>query len=975
MNMFGKEVASYSLLLSLFAFGTLCARAQSPTQPPPASDSATSLTSSSPTLTLPGSLTLTSTVAAPKGGGVPTGTVNFDYDTSNSLGKGNLVILPKTQAFPTTPSTSFSFGSETFPFWATTFFGANVVDLAIVDQAQFSTTNQGPVLTIFPGLGRGGFDTSAPKILDTLPTNTFIDSLGSGDFHKDGKQEFLVHVREYGEESGGITGDYIVVDSSLGMIPSAVPGCAEDGSDPNCNFDDPDNETVVVDDFTGDGYADVASLVSSYLDPLASYVQNSNGVEQARIRIAVNSQTDRGRDIFTFGANATLPVFTDSVYEGATDYYCPTAIASGQFRTGGNKDIVSIGVQSTWIDDGEGYYTYYCETPSSNGYLVLLLGDGKGGLTSQSPVPLGSSPSAVGVGDFNHDGKLDVVVADSAADTLEFLYGNGDGTFAAKTDSIQAEIAIVSLQVADFNGDGYPDIAAVDATGNIDLFLNARGNSNTGNALLNARVRAVTGSTLFTSILAQDMNGDGLPDITELMSLSPPTSELTGLAAAPSNNVNAYLNSASAQAVLTTAAQSLPVGPHTLTATFPGDLNFNSSTSAGVNVTVAQTTPVITWQPPAAIEYGTPLNALQLNATASVPGSFAYNPAAGTILTPGTSTLSVTFAPTDAFNYTPARASVPITVMAASLSSIVPTTATLGSPGFALSVVGQGFTQGATVHWNGSALVTSYVDLNHLTAQVPATLLTTTGTATVTVVDPGSIPVSGSATFTVSAPAAVATATGPQSSDPGTQPSVQMSLDPYPADVTVTLTLSFAPAPPNEVTDPTVLFANGTTVDTFVVPANSTTAIPPINLQTGTTAGTITIATQLTAGGANITPSTLVPVVIVVPAQAPVISSARLTRNGESLQLVIDGFSSSRDMSQADFHFTAASGASLKTTDLTVSLTSAFTTWYQSDTSTGFGTAFEYTQPFTLDSPATDVQSVTVTLTNSIGKSQPASAQ
>jgi len=80
-------------------------------------------------------------------------------------------------------------------------------------------------------------------------------------------------------------------------------------------------------------------------------------------------------------------------------------------------------------------------------------------------------------------------------------------------------------------------------------------------------------------------------------------------------------------------------------------------------------------------------------------------------------------------------------------------------------------------------------------------------------------------------------------------------------------------------------------------------------------------------------------------------------------------------MSQADFHFTAAPGATLKTTDLTVSLTGAFTTWYQNQASTAFGTAFEYTQPFTLDSAATDVQSVTVTLTNSVGKSQPASTQ
>lgn len=844
------------------------------------------------------------------------------------------------------------------------------MDLAIVDQAQFGP-NQGPVLTIFPGLGRGGFNTTAPMTFQTLPTNTFIDALASGDFKHDGNQEFLLHLRQYGESSGGLAGEYDVVDASLATIPSAVPGCAEDVSDPNCNFDDPDNETVVVDDFTGDGFADVASLVSNYSDLLASYVGGSTTVDQPRIRIAVNNQTNNGKDIFTFGANATLPTFFDSVYQGATDYYCPEAIASGQFRTGGNKDVISVGQQSTWVYNGDGgYYTYYCTAPVSRGYIVLLLGDGKGGLTSQTPIQLGSAPAAVGVGDFNKDGKLDAVVADSVDNTVEILYGKGDGTFTTQAFTIAAGTAPNNLRVADFNGDGYPDVAISDSSdGNVYLLLND------GTGRLLAPVNVYTGAPEATSILAQDMNRDGLPDITALSSIPVVREGFVSAAAAAEGAVTVLLDSASAQAALTTTATSLPGGSHTLTSAYPGDLNFKSSTSAGVAISVLQTTPTLAWAAPAAIEYGTPLSATQLNATSSVPGSFVYTPAAGTVLKPGTSTLSVVFAPTDAFNYTAATASIPITVTAGFVGSISPANADLGSAAFNLTVVGQGFTRGATVQWNGSALVTSYVNLNHLTAQVPASLLTTVGTATVTVMDPGSVPVSGSATFTITAPTAVAHATGPTTSAPGTQPTVQVSLNPYPADVTVTLALTFAPLPPNQVADPAVLFANGTAVDTFVVPANSTAAIPPVSLQTGTTAGTITIVAQLTAGGTNITPSTLPPVVINVPAEAPVISSAKLTRNGKTIQLVIDGLSSSRDMSQADFHFTAAPGATLKTTDLTVSLTGAFTTWYQDDASAAFGTAFEYTQPFTLDSDATDVQSVTVTLTNSVGKSQPANAQ
>lgn len=75
-----------------------------------------------------------------------------------------------------------------------------------------------------------------------------------------------------------------------------------------------------------------------------------------------------------------------------------------------------------------------------------------------------------------------------------------------------------------------------------------------------------------------------------------------------------------------------------------------------------QSTPSITWATPASITYGTPLGPVQLNATASVPGSFSYSPSAGTVLQPGTRTLTVTFTPTNTADYTTATASVQISV-------------------------------------------------------------------------------------------------------------------------------------------------------------------------------------------------------------------------------------------------------------------------------------------------------------------------
>jgi hypothetical protein len=72
--------------------------------------------------------------------------------------------------------------------------------------------------------------------------------------------------------------------------------------------------------------------------------------------------------------------------------------------------------------------------------------------------------------------------------------------------------------------------------------------------------------------------------------------------------------------------------------------------------------PVITWPTPAPIAFPTPLSAAQLNATASVPGTYAYSPGPGAVLPAGTHRLSVVFTPTDAFGYETASSSTTLTV-------------------------------------------------------------------------------------------------------------------------------------------------------------------------------------------------------------------------------------------------------------------------------------------------------------------------
>jgi sugar lactone lactonase YvrE len=127
----------------------------------------------------------------------------------------------------------------------------------------------------------------------------------------------------------------------------------------------------------------------------------------------------------------------------------------------------------------------------------------------------------------------------------------------------------------------------------------------------------------------------------------------------------------------------LASGTQTLTALFtPTDSTDYLTAQTSVSLTVNKATPTITWPAPTAIVYGAALGANQLDSTANVPGTFAYSPAAGTVLTAGTQMLSVTFTPTDSSDYSSVTATVPITVTKATPALTWPTPAsiTAGTP-------------------------------------------------------------------------------------------------------------------------------------------------------------------------------------------------------------------------------------------------------------------------------------------------------
>jgi hypothetical protein len=107
-------------------------------------------------------------------------------------------------------------------------------------------------------------------------------------------------------------------------------------------------------------------------------------------------------------------------------------------------------------------------------------------------------------------------------------------------------------------------------------------------------------------------------------------------------------------------------GTCSITASQSGNANYSAAAPVSRSFNVNRATPVVTWAQPAAIVFGSALGSAQLNATASVPGTFVYTPPAGTVLPVGTGqTLSVTFTPAAAGNYNAVSTSTTIDVQAA----------------------------------------------------------------------------------------------------------------------------------------------------------------------------------------------------------------------------------------------------------------------------------------------------------------------
>jgi hypothetical protein len=209
----------------------------------------------------------------------------------------------------------------------------------------------------------------------------------------------------------------------------------------------------------------------------------------------LTARTDRA--LFRRGSCA------EGITPGTVDVASPTAAALGGFNDDLNTDLGvtsrSPRAASVFFGDGLGGFmtgvtsvplsepvTVAIETLNLDGLpdlivgdrtsVLLLLGRTDGMLTVATTLMLGQEQvKAVGIGDFNADGSLDVVAVDLIGDVRVFLQGPGDtfplgATFNIGGSPNDMKVAD-PLTIGDFDGDFVPDLAFTTKDGMLRVFL------------------------------------------------------------------------------------------------------------------------------------------------------------------------------------------------------------------------------------------------------------------------------------------------------------------------------------------------------------------------------------------------------------------------------------------------------------------------------------------------------------------------
>jgi len=306
-----------------------------------------------------------------------------------------------------------------------------------------------------------------------------------------------------------------------------------------------------------------------------------------------------------------------------------------------------------------------------------------------------------------------------------------------------------------------------------------------------------------------------------------------------------------------------------------------------------------------------------------------------------------------------------------------------------VTITGSGFLRGAEVLVNGAVQAGAVLD-SETTIRVPLSVaqLASPGTLQIAVRNPNAAASTASAFQVLPVPVPRITLTANPAAPAAVQDfalSIAQS-DQSPRQLRATLQLLFEPNADNIAAGATLpdealpVFAAGGRTFTFDITGNG--ALPSgAVVRPGTVAGTVTVRmTALIVAGSttvSLLPSPAPEVRVVIPRTAPVIESARIVANASGFDLEILGFSPVRNLTSAIVQVNPVSGTRTEgELRFTVDVTSRFNDWFRDNANLRFGGAFRLRIPFTLtNGDASAIDSVSVTLTNTIGTSAAATGR